>query len=117
MTPVTLAQKLTLFDASRASIRVSARTNSHFMAATRLGKSPSLHHNTSNDFALALEGETIMDYEGVDPVIVPEGHTHRPRAKAKATVLLIAPKGTPNSGDSGKDARANNIHLNEARYV
>ncbi|WP_417259417.1 hypothetical protein [Celeribacter sp.] len=87
------------------------------MAATRQGKFPSLCHKTSNDFALTLEGEPIMDYEGVDPVIVPEGHTHRPRAKAKATVLLIAPHGNTNSGDSGKDARANNIHLNEARYV
>ncbi|WP_417268803.1 mannose-6-phosphate isomerase [Celeribacter sp.] len=117
MTPVNLAQKLTLFDSCGAFKHVSARANSDIMAATRLGKSPSLRHKTFNDFALTLEGETIMDYEGVDPVIVPEGHTHRPRAKAKATVLLIAPHGNPNSGDRGKDARANNIHLNEARYV
>ncbi len=34
-----------------------------------------------------------------DPHVVPKGATHRPRAKAECTVLLIEPKGVPNTGD------------------
>jgi len=51
-----------------------------------------------------------MDYEGHDSVtfgpgemvIVPKGVVHRPRAAHEAKVLLIEPKGEPNSGDSAR---------------
>ncbi|MEM8801666.1 MAG: mannose-6-phosphate isomerase, partial [Pseudomonadota bacterium] len=33
--------------------------------------------------------------------IVPKGVVHRPRAEEEVQVLLIEPKGEPNTGDSG----------------
>jgi mannose-6-phosphate isomerase-like protein (cupin superfamily) len=35
-------------------------------------------------------------------LIVPQGQIHRPRADQEARVLLIEPKGEPNSGDSDR---------------
>ncbi|MEO0634613.1 MAG: mannose-6-phosphate isomerase, partial [Pseudomonadota bacterium] len=32
-------------------------------------------------------------------IIVPKGMTHRPRAEFECKVLLIEPKGVPNTGD------------------
>ena len=49
----------------------------------------------------------VMDLEGAShPVrtgeifVVPKGVTHRPRAEKECEVLLIEPKGEPNTGDS-----------------
>ena len=36
--------------------------------------------------------------------IVPKGDTHRPRADHECEVLLIEPKGEPNTGDPATDA-------------
>ena len=38
--------------------------------------------------------------------IVPRGVRHCPRADEEAHVLLIEPKGTPNTGDAGGDLTA-----------
>jgi mannose-6-phosphate isomerase-like protein (cupin superfamily) len=38
--------------------------------------------------------------------VVPRGVEHCPRADEEAHVLLIEPRGTPNTGDSGMPARA-----------
>ncbi|WP_246729991.1 cupin domain-containing protein [Rhizobium ruizarguesonis] len=59
-------------------------------------------------FFYVLEGEMEMDIEGEpsrtvktgELFIVPKGVVHRPRAKTEVKVLLIEPKGEPNSGDS-----------------
>jgi len=63
-------------------------------------------HEETDDFFLVLKGEMVMDYEDVShPVkagevfIVPKGVTHRPRADEECEVLLIEPKGEPNTGD------------------
>lgn len=70
------------------------------------GEFPFHLHETTDDFFLVLKGEMVMDYEdGAQPVkageviVVPKGVTHRPRADAECEVLLIEPKGEPNSGD------------------
>lgn len=63
-------------------------------------------HEGTDDFFLVLKGEMVMEYEdGSHPVktgeifVVPKGVTHRPRADAECEVLLIEPKGEPNTGD------------------
>ncbi len=74
------------------------------------GEFPFHKHDNSDDFFLVLEGEVVMEYEDHDDVIfgpgelviVPKGVVHRPRAEQEAKVLLIEPKGEPNSGDSDR---------------
>lgn len=63
-------------------------------------------HDDTDDFFLVLKGR--MDIQLRDRVvtlgpgemfIVPKGVEHRPVAVEEAHVLLIEPRGTPNTGD------------------
>lgn len=77
-----------------------------------VGEFPFHKHDTTDDFFYVLEGEMQMDIEGGpsravragELFIVPKGVVHRPRAKSEVKVLLIEPKGEPNSGDSNREA-------------
>ena len=70
------------------------------------GEFPYHLHEDTDDFFLVLKGEMVMDLAGTShPVktgevfVVPRGITHRPRADHECEVLLIEPKGVPNTGD------------------
>ena len=75
------------------------------------GEYPFHKHETTDDFFYVLEGEMIMDIEGKpsqvvragELFVVPKGVVHRPRAETEVKVLLIEPKGEPNSGDSERE--------------
>ena len=63
-------------------------------------------HPDTDDFFLVLKGEMVMEYEDSshnvssgEIFIVPKGVIHRPRADQECEVLLIEPKGVPNTGD------------------
>ncbi len=76
-----------------------------------IGEYPFHNHDTTDDFSYVLEDEMEMDIEGELPCTVkagelfvfPKGVVHRPRAKNEVKVLLIEPKGEPNSGDSDRE--------------
>lgn len=78
------------------------------------GEFPFHKHDTTDDFFLVLEGEMIMDIEGQpsktvktgELFVVPKGVVHRPRAENEVKVLLIEPKGEPNSGDADQTPAA-----------
>lgn len=67
--------------------------------------------DTTDDFFYVLESEMEMDIEGEpprtikagEPFVVPKAVVHRPRAKNDVKVLLIEPKGEPNSGHSDRE--------------
>lgn len=68
-------------------------------------------HPNTDDFFLVVSGQlTIQLRDGdveVGPgemFVVPRGVEHCPRSDAGAEILLIEPKGTPNTGDSGVEA-------------
>jgi len=70
------------------------------------GEFPFHLHEDTDDFFLVIKGSIAMDLEGQShPVkageifVVPKGVTHRPRADDECEVLLIEPKGVPNTGD------------------
>jgi mannose-6-phosphate isomerase-like protein (cupin superfamily) len=75
------------------------------------GEYPFHKHESTDDFFYVLEGEMMMDIEGQpsqivragELFIVPKGVVHRPRAEKEVKVLLIEPKGEPNSGDSDRE--------------
>lgn len=65
-------------------------------------------HPETDDFFLVVEGRLTIDLEDGEVelgpgelFVVPRGVRHRPRADVEAHVLLIEPKGTPNTGDAG----------------
>ena len=51
-----------------------------------------------------IEGEPSRTVKAGEMFIVPKGVVHRPRAEKEVKVLLIEPKGEPNSGDSDREA-------------
>ncbi len=80
------------------------------------GEFPFHLHEDTDDFFLVLNGEMVMDYADTSyPVksgeifVVPKGVSHRPRAEAECEVLLIEPKGVPNTGDPATAAPKNRL--------
>ncbi len=112
MHKINIAQKLSLFDTHWDPKVVASYNDNDVMVVKFQGEFPFHKHDTTDDFFLVIEGEVTMDYEDADSVtfgpgemvIVPQGMVHRPRAAHEAKVLLIEPKGEPNSGDSDRPA-------------
>jgi mannose-6-phosphate isomerase-like protein (cupin superfamily) len=68
-------------------------------------------HPDTDDLFLVLEGRLTLQLRDRDVVlergelfVVPAGVEHCPRADEEAQILLIEPRGTPNTGDSGAPA-------------
>ena len=65
-------------------------------------------HPDTDDFFLVLQGRLTIQLRDRDVVlgpgelfVVPRGVEHCPRADEETHVLLIEPRGTPNTGDAG----------------
>jgi len=63
-------------------------------------------HPETDDFFLVLEGRLTIDFRDgsveLGPgelYVVPAGVEHRPRSDEGASILLVEPEGTPNTGD------------------
>lgn len=112
MKPVNLAEKLAMFSSHWDPHVVANYNENDVMVVKFQGEFPFHKHDDTDDFFFVLEGEMTMDYEGRESktvragelVIVPAGVVHRPRAEEEVRVLLIEPKGEPNTGDSGQPA-------------
>jgi mannose-6-phosphate isomerase-like protein (cupin superfamily) len=110
MKTINLQEKLSLFDSHWDPHVVSDYNSNDVMVVKFSGEYPFHKHDTTDDFFLVLEGEMIMDIEGEESrtvkagelFVVPKGVVHRPRAESEVKVLLIEPKGEPNSGDSDR---------------
>lgn len=114
MNKINLAEKLALFDTHWDPKVVAHYNDNEIMVVKFAGEFPFHKHDGTDDFFLVIDGQVTMDYEGAESVsfgpgelvVVPKGQVHRPRAETEAHVLLIEPKGEPNSGDSGAPAAA-----------
>lgn len=111
MKTINLAEKLGHFSSHWDPHVVADYNENDVMVVKFIGEFPYHKHDTTDDFFFVLEGEMEMDIEGEAPrtvqagelFIVPKGVVHRPRAKKEVKVLLIEPKGEPNSGDSERE--------------
>ena len=106
MKPVNLAEKIAIFTSHWDPHVIADYNDNDVMVVRFQGEFPFHLHEDTDDFFLVLEGEMVMDLEdSAHPVrkgelfIVPKGVTHRPRADQECHVLLIEPKGVPNTGD------------------
>ncbi|MEP3245436.1 MAG: cupin domain-containing protein [Sneathiella sp.] len=111
MKPIKLSEKLSLFSSHWDPHVVADYNENDVMVVKFQGEYPFHKHDETDDFFFVLEGEMMIDIDGEPshPVkagelfIVPKGVVHRPRAENEVKVLLIEPKGEPNSGDSGRE--------------
>ena len=111
MNAVNLSKKLALFSSHWDPHVVADYNQNEIMVVKIQGEYPFHKHEETDDFFYVLEGEIFMDIEGEDShlikagelFIVPKGVSHRPRAEREVKVLLIEPKGEPNSGNSDRE--------------
>src|SRR5262245_27207186 len=104
---INLAEKLAGFS-EHWSPRIVAGLNDFDVMVVKVEGEFAWHkHDDTDDFFLVLDGE--LDIELRDRTVtlgpgelfvVPKGEEHRPCArKGEVKMLLIEPKGTPNTGD------------------
>jgi mannose-6-phosphate isomerase-like protein (cupin superfamily) len=103
---VNLAEKLAAFDDGWAPRIVATYNDNDVMVVKVQGEFVWHAHPDTDDFFLVLVGE--LDIELRDRTVtlgpgelfvVPRGAEHRPVARRETHLLLIEPKGTPNTGD------------------
>ena len=111
MEAINLHEKLSLFSTHWDPHVIADYNENDVMVVRFKGEYPFHKHDTTDDFFLVLEGEMVLDIEGEpsrtvragEMIVVPRGVVHRPRAENEVKVLLIEPKGEPNSGDAATE--------------
>jgi len=103
---INLAEKLSLFSEHWSPKIVTTYNDNEIMVVKFEGAFPMHNHPETDDFFLVLDGHITIETENGNVelkagelYVVPKGVMHRPIAHGEAKVLLIEPKGTPNSGD------------------
>jgi mannose-6-phosphate isomerase-like protein (cupin superfamily) len=112
MRPINLAEKLATFS-DHYQPRTVGEFNGHDLMVVKLKGPFRWHqHDDTDDFFLVLKGAlTIRLREGDvklgpgEMFVVPKGVEHCPVADEEAHVLLIEPRGTPNTGDPATAAK------------
>ena len=108
---VSLAEALATFD-EPWSPRIVARYNGNkvFLAKAK-GEFVWHKHDDTDDLFLVLEGRLTIQLRDGDVelgpgelYVVPRGVEHCPRSDEGASVLVIEPEGTPNTGDEATAA-------------
>ncbi len=105
--PVDLRAALAQIDEAFQPRIVGDYNDSKIMVAKVRGEFVWHAHPETDDLFLVLDGRLTIDLPGgfveLGPgelFVVPRGVEHRPRAE-EAHIVLIEPRGTPNTGDSG----------------
>lgn len=105
-TAVNLSAKLSAFEEHWSPKIVSSFNGSDVMVVKAQGEFVWHQHDDTDDFFLVLKGNLKIETEDGDVhlgqgdlYVVPKGVRHRPVAEEEVHVLLIEPRGTPNTGD------------------
>lgn len=109
---IDLKQKLASFEGHWQPRTVGLYNGHDLMVAKVRGEYHWHVHPDTDDFFLVLSGTLWIDLPQersvrIEPgqmFVVPRGVPHRPRAQEEASILLIEPTGTPNSGDAATAA-------------
>lgn len=108
MQPINLEEKLALFDQYFAPKTIAAFNDYEIHVVKALGEFVWHKHDDTDDFFLVLKGRLTIQLRdgGVelgpgDLFIVPRGVEHCPTCTEETHLLLIEPRGTPNTGDAG----------------
>jgi mannose-6-phosphate isomerase-like protein (cupin superfamily) len=111
MSKINLAEKLSLFEGHWQPRVVGAFNGHDLMVVKFQGQFPWHSHADTDDFFLVLKGQMIMRLRDGDVTVGPgevfvvqKGVEHAPFAEEETHVLLIEPKGTPNTGDAATAA-------------
>ncbi len=110
---INLSEKLEKFSEHWSPKIIAEYNGNEVMVVKFKGEFPFHSHPDTDDLFLVLEGRMVMELRDrrieVGPgelYVVPKGVEHRPVAEEEVKVLLLEPKGEPNSGDSTERAPA-----------
>lgn len=114
-TAINLQHKLSLLD-EQWSPRVVAEMNDYQFKVVRLEGDFVWHDHSDTDEAfLVLDGELRIDFRDGSVTlgpgelyVVPRGVEHKPYAEGEVRLMLIEPRGVPNTGNAGGDRTADN---------
>jgi mannose-6-phosphate isomerase-like protein (cupin superfamily) len=74
------------------------------------------HHKETDEMFFVVEGQMklalmnrILELNEGELVIVPKGVDHKPICQSECTVMLVEPKGTVNTGNSGGNLTDNEL--------
>ena len=106
--PINLGEKLELFT-EHWQPKIVAQLNDYDVRIVKVKGEFVWHkHDETDDFFLVLKGNLTIQLRDRDVeldegelYVVPRGVEHCPRAEEEASVLLIEPSGTVNTGDAG----------------
>jgi mannose-6-phosphate isomerase-like protein (cupin superfamily) len=113
--PINFLRKFQLFDEQWAP-KVVAEMNDYQFKLVRLEGEFIWHkHDDTDETFIVIDGGLRIDFrDGAVEVaagemyIVPRGVEHKPFAPREVKVLLIEPRGVPNTGDAGGPRTAKN---------
>jgi mannose-6-phosphate isomerase-like protein (cupin superfamily) len=96
--------------------RVVAELNDYQFKVVRLQGDFVWHsHEATDEAFVVMEGELRIDFRDgavrIGPgemFVVPKGVEHKPYAEGEVKMLLIEPRGVPNTGDQGGERTAQN---------
>jgi mannose-6-phosphate isomerase-like protein (cupin superfamily) len=116
MSAVNLKEKLALFSETW-SPKIVADFNGHDVMVVKVKGEFTWHsHPDTDDFFLVLDGSLTIRLRDGDVhlrkgemYVVPKGVEHCPVSEEGAEVLLIEPRGTPNTGDPATAAEKRRI--------
>ena len=106
MTAIDLADKLSTFSEYWQPRVVAGFNGNDVMVVKTKGEFVWHKHDDTDDFFLVLKGTLVIELRDGSVTlgpgqlyVVPKGVEHRPVADEEVHVLLIEPRGTPNTGD------------------
>jgi mannose-6-phosphate isomerase-like protein (cupin superfamily) len=114
-TPINFAEKLGLIR-DQWQPRVVAEMNDYQFKLVKLQGDFVWHqHADTDETFVVIEGVLRIDFrDGAvrigtgEMFVVPKGVEHKPYAEAEVKLLLIEPRGVPNTGDAGGERTAEN---------
>ncbi len=114
-TPINFKQKLGLFD-EHWQPKVIAEMNDYQFKVVKLQGDFVWHdHKETDETFIVIEGQLRIDFrDGAVTIgpgemfVVPKGVEHKPYAENEVKMLLIEPRGVPNTGDAGGERTAPN---------
>jgi mannose-6-phosphate isomerase-like protein (cupin superfamily) len=106
--PINFSEKFALFR-EQWQPKIVAELNEYQFKLVKLEGDFVWHHHADTDEAfIVLDGELRIDFrDGAVTVgagemfVVPRGVEHKPYAEAEVKLLLIEPRGVPNTGEEG----------------
>ena len=112
MQSINLAAKLEQFSEHWSPKIVAGFNGNDVMVVKAKGEFVWHKHDDTDDFFLVLKGHLKIELrDGVvhlgpgEMYVVPKGVEHRPVAEEEVHILLMEPRGTPNTGDERTAAK------------